>query len=97
MILLWRRRNIGKRYGVSKPHVQMVAKTALTIFDSMKKIHGLGPRERLLLECAVYLHDCGKYVSLSNSAECNYQIVMATEIIGLSHQEREMIAQITPV
>ena len=88
-------RNIGKRYGVSKPHVQMVAKTALTIFDSMKKIHGLGPRERLLLECAVYLHDCGKYVSLSNSAECNYQIVMATEIIGLSHQEREMIAQIT--
>ena len=88
-------RNIGKRYGVSKPHVQMVAKTALTIFDSMKKIHGLGSRERLLLECAVYLHDCGKYVSLSNSAECNYQIVMATEIIGLSHQEREMIAQIT--
>lgn len=88
-------RNIGKRYGVSKPHVQMVAKTALTIFDSMKKIHGLGLRERLLLECAVYLHDCGKYVSLVNSAECNYQIVMATEIIGLSHREREMIAQIT--
>ena len=88
-------RNIGKRYGVSKPHVQMVAKTALTIFDSMRKIHGLGSRERLLLECAVYLHDCGKYVSLSNSAECNYQIVMATEIIGLSHQEREIIAQIT--
>jgi len=49
----------------------------------------------LLLECAVYLHDCGKYVSLVNSAECNYQIVMATEIIGLSHREREMIAQIT--
>lgn len=87
-------RNIGKRYGVSKPHVQMVAKIALTIFDSTKKIHGLGRRERLLLECAVYLHDCGKYVSLSNAAECNYQIIMATEIIGISHMEREMIAQI---
>lgn len=86
-------RNIGKRYGVSKPHVQAVAKTALTIFDSTKKIHGLGQRERLLLECAVYLHDCGKYVSLVNTAECNYQIIKSTEIIGISHMEREMIAQ----
>lgn len=87
-------RNMGKRYGVSKPHVQMVANIALTIFDSMKRIHGLGKRERMLLECAVYLHDCGKYITLGNTSEINYQIIMATEIIGLSHMEREMIAQI---
>lgn len=87
-------RNIGKRYGVSKAHVQMVSVIALTLFDSMKKIHGLGQRERLLLECAVYLHDCGKYVSLVDAAECNYQIIMATEIIGISHTEREILAQV---
>lgn len=87
-------RNIGKRYGVSKPHVQSVEKIALAIFDGMKKFPGLGLRERLLLQCAVYLHDCGKYVSLADAADCNYQIVMATEIIGISHMEREMIAQI---
>lgn len=86
-------RNIGKRYGVSKAHLLAVADIALTIFDSMKKIHGLGARERLLLECAVYLHDCGKFISLVNSVECTCQIIMATEIIGLSHREREMIAQ----
>lgn len=28
-----------------------------------------------------------------NSVECTCQIIMATEIIGLSHREREMIAQ----
>ena len=87
-------RNIGKRYGVSKPHVQSVEKIALAIFDGMKKFPGLGARERLLLQCAVYLHDCGKYVSLADAADCNYQIVMATEIIGISHMEREMIAQV---
>lgn len=87
-------KNIGKRYGVSKPHMQSVAKIALAIFDGTKKLHGLGQRERLLLECAVYLHDCGKYVSLIDTAECNYQIIMATEIIGLSAMEREIIAQI---
>lgn len=87
-------RNIGKRYGVSKPHVQNVLESALAIFDSMKKLHGLTAKERLLLECAVYLHDCGKYVSLTDTSECNYQIIKATEIIGLSQSEREILALI---
>ena len=67
---------------------------ALTIFDSMKKIHGLGKRERLLLQIAAKLYDCGKYISMTSVGECSYSIIMATEIIGLSHLEREMVANI---
>ena len=33
-------------------------------------------------------------MSLSNGAECSYSIIMATEIIGLSHSEREIIANV---
>ena len=33
-------------------------------------------------------------ISLANSAICAYQIIRATEIIGLSHLEREMVASI---
>ena len=51
-------------------------------------------RDRLLLQIAVLLHDCGKFISMSHSAECAYNIIMATEIIGLSHAEREMVANI---
>ena len=40
------------------------------------------------------LHDCGKYISMVNLGECSYQIVMATEIIGLSHREREIVANV---
>jgi exopolyphosphatase/guanosine-5'-triphosphate,3'-diphosphate pyrophosphatase len=58
----------------------------------MKKIHGMGARERLLLEVAVILHDCGKYVSLANSSKCAYEIIMASEIIGLTHNERQIVA-----
>ena len=65
---------------------------ALAIFDSMKKVHGMGDRERLLLQIAVQLHDCGKYISMGDVAECSYQIIMATEIIGLSTEERQIIA-----
>ncbi len=86
--------NISKRYLGSKKRGETLEKITLTIFDSMKKIHGLGRRERLLLRIAALLHDCGKYISLSAVAISSYNILMATEIIGLSHTEREMVANI---
>ena len=60
----------------------------------MKKMHGLGKRERLYLRLAAILHDCGKYISLVNTGEASFQIIMSTEIIGLSHQEREIVANV---
>uniref|UniRef100_UPI004056A315 Ppx/GppA phosphatase family protein n=1 Tax=Acetatifactor sp. TaxID=1872090 RepID=UPI004056A315 len=86
--------NISKRYMGSKKRAETLEKITATIFDSMKKIHGLGKRERLYLRIAAILHDCGKYVSLVNIGETSYNIIMATEIIGLSHTEREIIANI---
>lgn len=87
-------RNIAKRYNSNKQHVQAVNQYALAIFDGMKKVHGMGARERLLLQIAVQLHDCGKYISMGNVAECAYNIIMSTEIIGLSQPEREIIANV---
>ena len=66
----------------------------MAVFDSMKRIHGLSRRDRLLLRLAALLHDCGKYISMADLAECSYQIIMATEIIGLSHMEREIVANV---
>ena len=44
----------------NKPiHVQHVARLALALFDQLIELHGLGPRDRLLLEAAAYLHDIG--------------------------------------
>ena len=85
-------RNIAKRYSTGKDHIKGTTDLALAIFDSMKKVHGMGDRERLLLQIAVQLHDCGKYISMGDVAECSYQIIMATEIIGLSTEERQIIA-----
>jgi len=87
-------RNIGKRYMNNKDHTAILEELALKVFDSTIKIHGMGKRERLLLQIAVILHDCGKYISLSAAAECSYNIIMSTEIIGLSHLEREIVANV---
>ena len=87
-------RNMAKRYKCHTSHNQVLEQYALGIFDSMKKYHGLGSRERLLLQIAVLLHACGKFISIRNSNECSYNIIMSTEIIGLSHLEREIIANV---
>ncbi len=87
-------RNMAKRYKCHASHNQVLEQYATQIFDSMKKYHGLDSRHRLLLQIAVLLHACGKFVSIRNSNECSYNIIMSTEIIGLSHLEREIIANV---
>lgn len=85
-------KSLSGRYMSYSPHIDALAKMSALIFDAMKKIHGLGKRERLLLQVAAILHDCGKYISFANGPLCSYDIIMASEIIGLSHLERQIVA-----
>lgn len=87
-------RYIGKRYRYSKVHAHYITKLALEIFDKTKKFHGLTKRDRLILEIAAILHDIGKYVNLNDPGKNGYQLIMSTEIMGLSHREREEVANI---
>ena len=86
--------NISKRYMGSKSRRETLQKIAVEIFDNTRKIHGLSRRERLLLQVATMLHDCGKYISMVNLGDCSYNIIMSTEIIGLSHKERTIVANV---
>ena len=87
-------RNMAIRYRCKTPHAELVEIYALKIFDTMKRYHGMGGRERLLLQIAAIVHACGKFISVKNANECSYNIIMSTEIIGLSHLEREIIANV---
>ena len=75
--------NISKRFMGSKSRRETLQRIALTIFDNTKELHGLSARDRLLLQIAAILHDCGKYISMVNLGDCSYNIIMSTEIIGL--------------
>lgn len=86
--------SIAKRYGSYQPHLKALEKISLMIFDTTKKYHGMGARQRLLMRVASILHDCGKYISISEAANCSYTIIMSSEILGLTHKEREMVAHI---
>ncbi len=87
-------KNIAKRYAGNKPHNEKLLEIASRVFDVLKKESKMTPREKLLLKVACYLHDCGKYISLTNVAACSYHIISSTEIIGLSESERRIIANV---
>ncbi len=87
-------RNIASRYQCNLSHTNNVEYIALTVFDSIRKFHGFGKRERLLLQIATILHDCGEYINMNAVGENSYNIIMSTEIIGLSHTEREIVANL---
>lgn len=85
-------RSLSVRYHSYSPHINALVQMSILIFDAMKKEHGLGKRERLLLQVAALLHDCGKYISFSNAPQCAYDIIVSSEIMGLSHIERLIVA-----
>lgn len=86
--------HMAKRYRCNRNHNVNVAKIACMIFDKTKKIHGLKEKQRLQLEIAAMLHDCGKFINMNAAAVNSYDIIMSTEIMGLSHKEREEVANI---
>lgn len=87
-------KEIARKYMCNQAHNENVEKMALTIFDNLNKYHGLGKRERELLQLSIILHSCGEFINLCESAINSYNIIMSTEIIGISHLEREMVASI---
>ena len=86
--------NISRRYMGSEEHSSTLENIAVNIFAATRKKHGLGKREELLLRIAAILSVCGSYISVQHQSWCAYNIVMATEIIGISQIEREVIANV---
>ena len=87
-------KRMAVKYGGNLERNALVENIAQELFTKTKKLHGMGKRELLLLRIASVLNDCGKYISLEGAAEAGYSIIMASEILGLSHVERQIIASV---
>ena len=85
---------IGKRYRSNKVHAEYVSELACEIFDRTVKFHGLSKRDRLILEISAILHDIGKYVNMNQPGQNGYQLIISTEIMGISHRERQEVANV---
>jgi exopolyphosphatase/guanosine-5'-triphosphate,3'-diphosphate pyrophosphatase len=80
-------RNLAKRYGCSPEHSKNVGEIACAIFDRMKPLHGMGPDRRLILELAAALHDCGRYVTMSDHHRAAFDVIRNTDLYGMTDRE----------
>lgn len=92
-----RRRSVielAERCGYWPEHAQQVARLALGLFDQTRSLHGLGDRERELLEYGALLHDIGVHISYERHHRHSYYLIKNGGLRGFDPRETEMIALI---
>jgi len=87
-------RSLGRKYKYDEPHALAVAAHSLKLFDLLQSEHGLGPRERMLLEAASILHDIGTYISPTSHHKHSCYLVNASEIFGLRKPDKDIISNV---
>ena len=86
--------HLGAKYMYDKGHASCVASLALKLYDLLAADHGMGLRERLLLEVSAVLHDIGTYISPSGHHKHSYYLVDAAEIFGLRRTDKNIVANV---
>jgi exopolyphosphatase/guanosine-5'-triphosphate,3'-diphosphate pyrophosphatase len=82
------------RYGGNLGYAENTASLATQIFDQTAVLHGLGERERALLEFSALVHDIGSYINVRNRHKHSMYIIQSSDIAGLTAIEKEMVANI---
>ena len=85
-------RHLADRFHNDQAHADFVESIALQLFDGTRQLHRQGPRQRLLLQTAAILHDLGKFINMSKHNIRTYSIITATEFVGLTRRERDIVA-----
>ena len=80
-------RHIAQKYGCGDGHAENVGAAACAMFDRLRPLHGMGPDRRLILELAAALHDCGRYVTMSDHHRAGFDIVRNSDIYGMTDRE----------
>lgn len=87
-------KSLAKKYRYDEAHSSAVVHVALKLFDALKEVHGMGPRERLLLEISAILHDIGAFVSASSRHKHSSYLINASEIFGLRKADKDIVSNV---
>jgi len=87
-------RSLAKRFHYDEDHAMHVKNLSLELFDALKKEHGLGKHERMLLEVSAILHDIGTYLRTSGHHKHGEYIVANSEIFGLNREDINIVSNV---
>lgn len=86
-------RYMASQYNYDAKHSTAVEELALEIFDQIKKIHGLGKKDRLLLQVAAIMHSLGEFEGTEVYQQIVYDMLKCFNIVGLRKQDMIVIAE----
>lgn len=81
-------------YRVRRRHAEHVKNLALRLFDDLRSIHGLGDKQRELLEAAALLHDVGYHIGAEQHHKHSEYIIRNSSLPGFTNDETELLANI---
>ncbi len=85
---------LGRKFEWDEAHGEKVSALACRLFDDLVAVHHLGARERLLLQAGALLHDVGDFVRYDGHHKHGYYLILHSDIMGLSPQERAIVANL---
>jgi exopolyphosphatase/guanosine-5'-triphosphate,3'-diphosphate pyrophosphatase len=85
---------LAERCLFDEPHARHVAGLSVALFDQTRERHGLGERERSLLEYAALLHDIGHHISYPGHHKHTYYLIKNAGLRGFDPLEIEILASV---
>lgn len=85
--------HLAERLGCDMKHNLYVRDIAKVLFKAVSKPYGLSHKDEQVLELAAIMHNCGRFVNLTDDT-LSYTIVKNSEFINLSDLNRLLIANV---
>lgn len=86
--------HVCELYHVRRRHAEHVKTLSVQLFDQLIPHHGMGDRERELLEAAALLHDVGYHISADQHHKHSEYIIRNCAMPGFTSTETNLIASI---
>jgi exopolyphosphatase/guanosine-5'-triphosphate,3'-diphosphate pyrophosphatase len=85
---------LGRRYLFDEAHALQVSRLAASLFDQLRKVHGMGAAERRMLLAAAVLHDIGAFVGYKKHHKHSLYLITNSEVPELTQRETEIVANL---
>ncbi len=86
--------DLARRCEWNQSHGEQVARVALMLFDRLKRLHGLGKRERELIEYAAMLHEIGWHIGGPQHHKHSMYLILHGDLKGFTPEEIRIMANI---
>ncbi len=81
----------ARKMNVDHEHAEQVLKLATIIYRQLRPLHGLGGKDRFILEAACLLHDVGIAEGVKGHHRASYRLIMEQKL-PLTPEEKRMVA-----